>query len=74
MQDWRKAGVGDSYEAWGQDFGTSFGFSKGTYCVRISRGERDGGAATHRWHRGSEERVHCISSGKCLVGFKWLLG
>ena len=43
MQDWRKAGVGDSYEAWGQDFGTSFGFSKGTYCVRISRGERDGG-------------------------------
>ena len=35
--------MGDSYEAWGQDFGTSFGFSKGTYCVRISRGERDGG-------------------------------
>ena len=37
--------VGDSSESWGQGFGTSFGFSKGTYYVRISSGVGDGGVA-----------------------------
>lgn len=55
-EDWRKAGVGDSSESWGQGFGTSFGFSKGTYCVRVSRGEGDGREGCHSemalWEQG----------------------
>lgn len=63
-----QAGVGDSSESWGQGFGTSFGFSKGTHCVRVSRGGM-GREGCHSemalWEQGeSALRLRQVSSAR----------
>lgn len=70
-EDWREAGVGDSSESWGQGFGTSFGFSKGTYCVRISGWE--GGLPLRDGTVGGRRECTVLPQAS-LVGLEWHLG